>query len=125
MHPTRLMFTTLSPSALSPPSAKSSACTASTTAMHIEPAQGPMSTAASTPPSRCPLVPWATGKLSICTAKMNAAVTAASGTWRSPSWSRLRRVATASVPTATAPTAAEVVPSTNPSGMCMPGTLVQ
>ena len=67
------MLTTLSPSAVSPPSANSRACTTSTTVTHSAPTYGPTSTAASTPPSRWPLVPLATGKLSICTAKMNAA----------------------------------------------------
>ena len=45
-----------------------------TTDMARLPTHGPTSTAARQPPSRCPLVPPATGKLSICRAKMKAAV---------------------------------------------------
>ena len=41
---------------------------------------GPSRIAASAAPSRWPLVPPATGKFSIWTAKMNAAVTPSSGT---------------------------------------------
>ena len=45
----------------------------------IAPVQGRPWTAASTPPSRCPLVPAATGKFSICRAKTNAATSPAIG----------------------------------------------
>src|SRR5690606_36283764 len=58
----------LRPSALSPPSANTSACTTSTPVRHSDATHGPTSTAASAPPSRWPLVPLATGKLSICAA---------------------------------------------------------
>ena len=65
------MFRIFAPSAVSPPSAKSSACTASTTVITSVPTHGPTRIAASAPPSRCPDVPAATGKLIICAAKMN------------------------------------------------------
>lgn len=81
--PSTAMFSTLAPSAAIPPSANSTACTASTAATVRQPSHGPSSTAASAAPSRWPLVPCATGKLSICTAKMNAAVTPTSGRRRS------------------------------------------
>ena len=67
--PTTAMLVMLSPSAVSPPSANR-LWTTRTTATQMQPAHGPTSTAARTPPSRWPLVPAATGKLSICTAKM-------------------------------------------------------
>jgi len=73
-----------------------------------DPGEGPTSIAASAPPSRCPLVPAATGKFSICTAKMKAATRPASGAGLS------RRVrggrpagSTAMVPAATTPVTAE------------------
>ncbi len=50
-----------------------------TTAIQMAPAHGPTRIAASAPPRRCPLVPAATGKFSICTAKMNAATRPAIG----------------------------------------------
>src|SRR3954447_26304092 len=114
------MFRTLRPRADTPPSANSNAWTMSTTVTHSAPTQGPTSAAASTPPSRWPLVPLATGKLSICTAKMKAAAMPARGTSRS-SRSRLAlRRLTATQPTATAPAAADVPALMNPSGMCTP-----
>ena len=76
---------TLTPRALSPPSASSRACTSSTTDTDSAPRYGPTRIAARQPPSRCPLVPEATGKLSICTAKMNAATIPAIGTCLSSS----------------------------------------
>lgn len=76
----------LAPSAVMPPSAKTNACPASTTVMTRQASHGPSSTAASAAPSRCPLVPPATGKLSIWTAKTNAASTPSSGTRSSSSW---------------------------------------
>ena len=56
----------LSPSAVRPPSAKKRACVPSTMARMTTAAQGPTRTAASTPPSRWPLIPGITGKLNIC-----------------------------------------------------------
>ena len=86
---------TLVPSAVSPPSAKSTAWTSRTTVMHSTAVHGPTRTAASAPPIRWPLVPAATGKLIICTAKTNAAVRPASGAVRSSSSRRAPRSATA------------------------------
>ena len=60
--PISAMFTMFSPSAVSPPSAII-ACTTRTREMTMYPAQGPTRTAARTPPSRCPLIPGNTGKL--------------------------------------------------------------
>ena len=74
------MFT---PSAVSPPSAKRMPCISRTTETQSTPVYGPTRIAASAPPSRCPLVPAATGKFSICTAKMKAATRPASGAVRS------------------------------------------
>jgi hypothetical protein len=113
------MFTMLRPRALSPPSANSSAWTRRTTDTQTAPTEGPTRIAASAPPSRCPLVPPATGKLSIWTAKTNAAVSPASGTRRSSSTCPARRSETPSPPTATTAAPADVGPSINPSGMCM------
>ena len=67
------------PSAVMPPSAKSRHWTRSTTLTQSIPVHGPTRTAASAPPIRWPLVPAPTGKLSICTAKMNAATRPAIG----------------------------------------------
>ena len=89
--PSTPMLRTLAPSAVTPPSAKANACTASTTAIARQASHGPSRTAASVAPRKCPLVPPATGKLSICAAKMNAASTPSSGTRdssRSPSAAR-------------------------------------
>ncbi len=112
----RVMFV---PSADSPPSANSSACTIKTTDTHKTPVQGPTSTAASAPPIRCPLVPTPTGKLIICTAKMKAATRPASGTVRSSSSSRDLRSASRTAPVATAPVTTDVGAFRNPSGTCM------
>ena len=73
------------PSAVRPPSAKSRAWVISTTDITSIAVHGPTRTAASAPPIRWPLVPAPTGKLSICTAKMKAAVRPASGAVRSSS----------------------------------------
>ena len=101
----------------------------STTETHSTPVYGPTSIAASAPPSRCPLVPAATGKLSICTAKMNAATSPASGAVPSTppfaapcppaSSRRAPRSETATAPAATTPVATETGASMNPSGTCM------
>src|SRR3990172_1327056 len=112
------MLTMLSPRALRPPSANTRAWTTRTTVMTSRPAAGPTSTAANTPPRRCPLIPAITGKLTICAANTKAAARAASGTWRSVRTSRVRRTATPKPPTATAPNPAEVVTLMTPSGMC-------
>src|SRR5512144_526937 len=108
----------LTPRAARPPSAKNRHWTMSTTATHNAPVNGPTSTAASVPPSRCPLVPAATGKFSICTANTKTATRPASGaprsssSWRAP----LRHAATPAA--ATAPAATDTGASMNPSGTC-------
>ena len=83
--PATPMFITFAPSALTPPSANTKLCVASTTASTRQASHGPSSTVASAAPRKCPLVPPATGKLSICAAKTNAPVTPSSGTTRSSS----------------------------------------
>ena len=87
--------------------------------MHSSPVQGPTRTAASAPPSRWPLVPAPTGKLSIWVAKTNAATRPASGAVRSSSSRRAPRSATPTATAATAPVATEVGASRKPSGTCM------
>ena len=117
--PTIAMFSTFSPSADSPPSAKNSPWTSSTSAMQIAPGHGPTSTVASTPPSRWPLVPAATGKFSIWTANTKAATRPASGACLSSIVSAAFFSATPTPP-AEAPAAASDVPALmNPSGMCI------
>ncbi len=91
----------------------------STTVTHNVPTHGPTSTAASTPPSRWPLVPLATGKFSICTANTKAAVSPASGICLSSIVSEAFLTQTLRPATATAPPASDVVPSMKPSGMCI------
>ena len=77
------MFSRLTPSTTSPPSWKSSACKPTTAVITRIAAHGPRMIAASAPPIRCPDVPPATGKLIICAANMNAAITPIIGTMRS------------------------------------------
>ena len=84
------MFSTFAPSAVIPPSANTNACATSTTESTSPASHGPSRIAASAAPRKWPLVPPATGKLSICAANTNAAVTPSSGTRRSSS-SRLAR----------------------------------
>ncbi len=80
------MLNVLMPRAVSPPSAKMSACTTTTTVTTSSPSDGPSSTAARAPPRRWPDVPEATGKFTIWAAKTNAADTPARGTRASASW---------------------------------------
>ena len=113
------MLRMLAPSAVIPPSANTNACATSTTDIARQAIHGPSRIAASAAPRKCPLVPPATGKLSICTAKMNAAVTPSSGTRRSSS-STLARLSP--TPTAAAAGIAHATATSvdrNPSGMCM------
>ena len=102
-----------------PPSAKKNACVEMTTAMTRQASHGPSSTAARAAPRKWPLVPPATGKLSICAAKMNAAVTPSSGMRRSSSRPFVLRTATASTATVGTQHAAATPVLRNPSGMCM------
>lgn len=112
------MLRTFNPKTTTPPSAKRSAWTTTTTVTTSAPTQGPRRIAARAPPSRCPLVPAATGKLSICTAKTNAAVSPAIGICFSAkrlpvslSEAQIPPAATAAPPTA-------VARFMYPSGMC-------
>ena len=87
------MLRMLAPSAVTPPSANTNAWTSSTVVMMTTAGHGPSRIAAAAPPAKCPDVPPATGKLSICSAKMSAASTAMSTSL--PSDSRLRTSRTA------------------------------
>ena len=73
------MLKTLRPMAVRPPSANKKPCINKTTVSAKVAAQGPTKTAAKAPPSKWPLVPATTGKLSICTAKIKTAVRPARG----------------------------------------------
>ena len=102
-----------------PPSAKTNACTMSTVVITMAAANGPRRIAASAPPAKCPDVPPATGKLSICNAKMSAAVTAISTILR---WSKCfltHATEYATYPAEATPVTAAVVFESIPSGMCM------
>src|ERR1039458_6718374 len=67
------MLKMFAPSASTPPSANRKHCTINTVVSTTIAALGPSKAAASTPPTRCPEVPPATGKLTTCAAKRNAA----------------------------------------------------
>ncbi len=77
------MLKMLAPRTTRPPSWKTRAWTATTLVITSVPTHGPRRMAARTPPTMWPLVPPATGKLTIWAAKMKAAVTPMSGTARS------------------------------------------
>jgi hypothetical protein len=109
----------LKPSALNPPSANKSACKIKTIVMASVAAYGPINTAARAAPSRWPLVPAATGKLSICTAKIKVAVRPARGAVFSSSEDFAPRIEMATPAAATTAKAPEVGRSMNPSGICM------
>ncbi len=63
--PITAMCSTLAPSANKPPSENIAHCTNSTSVIATQPAHGPTTVAASTPPSRCPLTGAPIGKLTI------------------------------------------------------------
>ena len=69
---------------------------------------------------RCPLVPAATGKLTICAANTNTAVRPAIGAEASVTSVRAPRKLTAMAPTASAPAAMDTGALMKPSGMCTP-----
>src|SRR3954469_7386751 len=112
------MLRTFAPSAVTPPSANTNDCTTSTTDMTTQASHGPSRIAASAAPRKWPLVPPATGKLSICTANTNAAVTPSSGTRRSSRSRLARRRPYATAATAGTAHAAATSGARNPSGMC-------
>src|ERR1035441_6017151 len=73
--PTIAMLKMFAPSASTPPSANRKHCTINTVVSTTIAALGPSNAAASTPPTRCPEVPPATGKLTICAANRKPAPT--------------------------------------------------
>src|SRR6185369_9545159 len=80
---------------------------------------GPSRIAARPAPRKWPLVPPATGKLSIWAANTNAAVTPSSGTRRSSRSRLARRRPYATAPAAGTAQAAATSGLRKPSGMCM------
>src|SRR4051794_32566174 len=116
MTPMLKMF---APSAVMPPSANTNDCVTSTTDITRHATHGPSRIAASAAPRKCPLVPPATGKLSIWTANTNAAVTPRSGTRRSSSSRLARRSPYPTAPMAGTAQAAATSGLRNPTGMCM------
>ena len=117
--PTMPMLKMFAPSAVMPPSANIRHCTISTDAMTITETLGPSSAATSTPPTRWPEVPPATGKLIICAANTNAAASPSSGTRCGGRCWRACRSATPTPAAPNTPVATAVFTSRNPSGMCM------
>jgi len=85
---------------------------------------GPTRTAASAAPIRWPLVPAATGKLTIWAANTNAATSPARASDSSRSRRRATRRATPTLPTVMPAAAADVGPSMNPSGTCRARNIV-
>jgi hypothetical protein len=78
------MLKIFDPIAVNPPSANPKHCTTRTIVRIMRLAQGPRRTDEKTAPRKWPLVPPATGKLSIWAAKIKAAVTPIRGTSFSP-----------------------------------------
>ena len=85
------MLKMFAPSASTPPSANRKHCTINTVVSTTIAALGPSKAATSTPPTRCPDVPPATGKLTICAANRNAAASPSNGTRRGGSLRRTWR----------------------------------
>ena len=85
------MLKQFAPKASTPPSPKNSAWIASAMLTAITAAQGPSSTATSTPPTACAVVPSGIGTLNIITRKQYAAPIASSGTYRFFTTLRTRR----------------------------------
>src|ERR1017187_8176280 len=113
------MLKMFAPSASTPPSANRKHCTINTVVSTTIAALGPSKAAASTPPTRCPEVPPATGKLTICAANRNAAASPSNGTRRGGSRRRTWRNASPTPAAESRAVVAAVFPSMNPSGMCM------
>ena len=95
------MFTQFAPNDSTPPSPKNSAWIASATLTAITAAHGPSSTATSTAPTACAVVPSGIGTLNIITRKQYAAPNARSGTYRVLTTLRTRRPAVTQKGTAT------------------------
>src|SRR3954449_13066503 len=76
------MFNALAGDARTPPSPKNTAWMNSATLTAITAAHGPRTTATSTAPTACAVVPSGTGTLNIITRKQYAAPSASSGTVR-------------------------------------------
>ena len=113
------MLSRLAPQVENPPSPSSAAWTASTTPMASVAESGPSTIATAPAASKCPDVPWSTGKLIICAAKI--AAPAAASDWH-PCASSERRACHKLAPQAAAD-AAEVIAQTGslrkPPGMCI------
>jgi hypothetical protein len=82
-------------------------------------ADGPRSNATSNEPMRCPEVPAATGKFTICAAKINAADKPSRGYFEGASVFRVRFAEIAIAATARPPQAMTVFASRKPSGICI------
>ncbi len=82
------MFTRFAPSARIPPSLKTRHWTITIPAIESAAAWGPKAMARNVAPTKWPLVPGRTGKLTICAAKTKAPTTPRSGTLRSSSSAR-------------------------------------
>ena len=113
------MLTKFAPRAYSPPSPNRKHCTSKTAAITTAPAQGPSTTAASTPPSRCPETPGPTGKLTIWAAKTNAAIIPISTVVRSRGARSIARSPIASPPAPITAVVAQTLGESTASGMCM------
>ncbi len=102
------MLKQLAPKARMPPSPKNRAWMASATLTAITAASGPSSTAISTPPTACAVVPSGIGTLSIITRKQKAAPMAIRGTSRCLTFFLTRRADTTHTGTMAAPATAQV-----------------
>ena len=116
------MLKIFAPSAVTPPSWNRKHCTISTVVTTTTAALGPSSAATSVPPTRWPDVPPATGKFTICAANKNAADRPSSGAFRAGSSRRTWRNARPTPAADSAALTAAVLPSINPSGICINAT---
>lgn len=92
------------------------------TAMISVAAQGPRRTAASVPPSKCPLTPAATGKFAICAANTKAAMIPMAGGSRCPPRRASKRAATITVSNTSAASGKLTRRLKSPSGACIAST---
>ena len=113
------MLKMFAPSAVTPPSWNKKHCTISTVVTTTTAALGPSNAATSMPPTRWPEVPPATGKFTICAANKNAAARPSNGTRRGGSSRLTCRKAKPTPAAEITAVATAVLPSMNPSGMCI------
>ena len=113
------MLVMFRPSAVRPPSANSRHWMIRTVETQSAPTHGPTRMTARVPPSRCPETPGSTWKLSICTAKMNAATSPAIGASLSSRSARARHTQKARASAAKTAKIAETGPFTIPLAMCI------